>query len=465
MGSATIDTDKQAVAPSGAAAVRPAGRERHAAAVLRRAGALVADAGLLGGLLALTWWIGVRSTDFVGSPKGWDALDHAATVQLLMENFPHILWNPAWYAGLPSVPGLYPPLYALMIAAVVTASGTSIQHAMVACGAAAYLVMAASLYGFVRAIAKSRTAAALAGLLVLTVPAFWEPSLEAGEYPRLTAMAFGYLATFIAALYTIKPSRLRFTAAVVITGVAFANHPVTGGLGALQVLGVLLFVSYKPRRDRLRTAGAAAALMGGLAAWLYVPSLIGVHAYYILPQARFAPSTGTSLGYLLYPGDHSLTAFSPILLPLALLLTGIAAFIAWRLRPGADGRFGRALGSSAAMMMVVVCVLGYAFVGRLTHANVELVGIFPDDMFSYAAWPLAAVSGVLIAGLLSLVPRPACRWWSVPAFAVPYAGAIACLLAMIPIMGTDALADAQAAYVQAPLLRAQWNRTVPDGID
>jgi hypothetical protein len=194
--------------------------------------------------------------------------------------------------------------------------------------------------------------------------------------------------------------------------------------------------------------------MGGLAAWLYVPSLIGVHAYYILPQARFTSGQiyPAAFGYLLYPGNNSLTAFSPILLPLALLLTGIAAVIAWRLRPRADGRFGRALGSSAAMMIVVVCVLGYAFAGRLTNANVELVGIFPDDMFSYAAWPLAAVSGVLIAGLLSLVPRPGRRWWSVPAFAVPCAGAIACLLAMIPIMGMDALADAQAAYAQAPLL-------------
>lgn len=457
MGSATIDTGNQAGAPD-AAAVRPADRERRAAAVLRRAGAWLADAGLVAGLLALTWWTGVRSTDFTGFLKGADAPDHAATVHLLMENFPHILWNPAWFAGMPSVPGgLYPPGYALMIAAVVTASGTSIQHAIRACGDAAFLVMAASVYGFVRAIAKSRTAAALAGLLVLTVPGFWEVSLQVGEYPRLTAMAFGYLATFIAALYTVKPSRLRFTATVLATGAALANHPVTGGLGALQVVGVLLFVPYQPRRDRLRTAGAAAAAMAGLAAWLYLPDLIGVHAYYIRPQARLVSSTASTPGsaafrYLLYPGNHFLNALSPILLPLALLLTGIAAVIAWRRRPGADGRFGRALGSSAAMMIVVVCVLGYAFADHFTHANVQLVGIYPDDMFSYAAWPLAAVSGVLIAGLLSLVPRPGRRWWSVPAFAVPYAGAIACLLAMISIMGMSGFSYEPEAYAIAPLL-------------
>lgn len=435
--------------------------------MFRRAGALLADAGLVAGLLALTWWIGVRSTDFVGHPKGSDALGHAATVQLLMENFPHILWNPGWYAGLPSVPGLYPPLYSFMIAAVVTAAGTSIQHAMVACGAAAFLVMTASVYGFVRAIAKSRTAAALAGLLVLAVPAFWEPSLGIGEYPRLTGMAFGYLATFIAALYTIKPSRPRFTAAVVATGAALACHPITGGPGAMQVVGVLLFVPYRPRRDRLRTAGAAAALIAGVSAWLYLPDLIGVRAYYILPPARFTSITANTaaersvVGDLLYPrdhryllslGDHFLSAFSPILLPLALLLTGIAAVIAWRLRPGSDGPFGRALGSSAAMMIVVVCALAYAFAPRLTHANVELNGIYPSDMFSYAAWPLAAVSGVLSAGLLSLLPRPGRLWWGVLAFEAPCAGAIACLLAMIPIMRMGAMQYEQLAYSIVPLL-------------
>jgi hypothetical protein len=437
VGTTTINIDQQQAAAPGDGPAGP---------LARRAEALLADAALVGGLLILTWWIGVRSTGFVGFPKGDDALDHAATVRLLMESFPHLLWNPAWFAGLPSVPGLYPPLYTLMIAAVVTASGTSIQHAMVVCGAVAYLVMAASLYGFVRVIAKSRTAAALAGLLVLAVPAFWAPSLASGEYPRLTAMAFGYLATFFAALYTVKPSRLRLSAAVLATGIALANHPITGGLGALQVVGVLLFVPHRPRRDRLRTAVAATAVIAGLSAWLYLPSLIGVRAYYILPQARLEPSSGTSFGYLLYP-EHTLTAFSPMLVPLALLLAGIAAVVAWRLRRRAGGPFGRALGSAAAMMLVVVCVLAYAFAGRFTHASVELVGVYPFDMFSYAAWPLAAASGVLIASLLSLVP-----WWRVTVFVLAWAGAIACLVAMTPVLGMDTREFEAVAYQQAPLL-------------
>ncbi len=443
--SATIDIREQAAGPRHA----PAGRPARPA---RRTGTVLADAGLVTGLLALTWWIGVRSTDFTGSPKGADALDHAATVRLFMENFPHLLWNPAWFGGMPSVPGLYPPGYSLMIAAVVKATGTPVQHAMVVCAGAAYLVMAASLYGFVRVIAKSKTAGALAVLLVLAVPAFWAPSLEVGEYPRLTAMALGYLATFLAALHTIKPGRPRFAAAVVVTGAAFAIHPITGGLGALQVLGVLLFVPYKPRQDRVRTSWAAAALMAGLAAWLYVPSLVGVHAYYILPQARFEPSHLTSFAYLLYPAGRALTAFSPVLLPMALLVAGIAVLVLRRLGWRADIALWRALGSAAAMMVVAACVLGYAFAGRLTHASIELVGVYPNDMFSYAAWPLAAASGVLLASLLSLVPWQERPLWRVRAFAVAFAGAIVCLVAMIPVLSGGAYSYEQEANAVAPLL-------------
>lgn len=65
MGSAPIEAGEQAVVPGDAAAVGAAGRARHVATVARRMGALLTDVGLVGGLLALTWRIGVRSTDCV----------------------------------------------------------------------------------------------------------------------------------------------------------------------------------------------------------------------------------------------------------------------------------------------------------------------------------------------------------------------------------------------------------------
>jgi hypothetical protein len=147
-----------------------------------------------------------------------------------------------------------------------------------------------------------------------------------GEYPRLTAMAFGYLATFIAALYTIKPSRFRFTAAVVVTGVAFANHPVTGGLGALQVLGVLLFVSYKPVRGAARHAGRerhAAAVLRRAGALLADAGLLGgllVLTWWI--GVRSTDFTGSPKGWDAV--DHAATVQTPLGATACLLVSIVA---------------------------------------------------------------------------------------------------------------------------------------------
>ena len=446
MGTATIDSD----APVGVGADRS---QSPTAALTVRWGRRLLDAACLAGALALTWWVGVRTTDFVGPVKGTDAVFHAATVRFLMESWPHLLWSSAWFAGSPSVPGLYPPLYQMMVAAVASAAGTTIEHAMVECCAAAYLVMAASLYGFVRVVAKSRSAAVLAVLLVLAVPGFWAPSLQAGEYPRLTGMAFAALATFFAALYTAKPSRPRFAASVLAIGLALATHPVTGGLGALQVIGVLLLVPYRPFPDRARRAAGAATLMLGLSAWLYLPSLMGVHAYYILPQARLTRYPSPPFGDLLYPGAASpLSALSPIVLPLALLLLAITAFVAWRQRAAGSRRWTPRLGATAAMLVVVACLLAYAYAGRLFDASLSLVGVFPPDMFHYAAWPLAAACALLLAHLLSAYGSRLARWWRLPALAVPYAGATMCLLLLTPVIAGDAINVHAEEHMQAPLL-------------
>jgi hypothetical protein len=421
------------------------------------------DAVAVGVLLALTWVIGVKGTAFTGLPKGADALDHAGTVRVLLENFPHLLWNPAWFGGLPSVPGIYPPAYSLMIAAIVKGAGTSIEHAMVVSAAGAYFVMVASLYGVVRIFGRSRVAALLAGLVVLAVPAFWEPALQLGEYPRLTAAALGYLATYLAALYTAKPTRLRLAGAVLLAGLALGTHPITGAVGALQVAAVLLLVPRWPLEVVLQRVGGAVVAMGGLAAWLYVPSIIGSSAYYIVPQARLIPSTPAPFGSLLAPPGQSLAAFSPLLVPLAAVLLTAVLWQIRRPRIGSDRSAYDAwisrhrhlipvVAASAAFFLVALCLLGYAFVGHLAQAKLELVGIYPDDMFSYAAWPLAAATGVLLGGLLTM-PRMQRAWrWRLAAVAGPAAGAVACLVAMTPLLAQGEFSYNAIVWAAAPKL-------------
>jgi hypothetical protein len=39
---------------------------------------------------------------FNAFPKGYDALSRLATIQLVLDKFPHLLWNYAWYGGFPA---------------------------------------------------------------------------------------------------------------------------------------------------------------------------------------------------------------------------------------------------------------------------------------------------------------------------------------------------------------------------
>jgi hypothetical protein len=417
-----------------------------------KVGRLALDLVLLAALLVATWEVGVRSTDFVGTPKGADALDHASTVKLLMQDFPHVLWNPAWFSGMKLLPGIYPPLYHLIIATAVAASGTTIEHAMVVCTAVAFLVMTASAYGFVRLISRSSAAAAVAGAVVLAVPAFWQPSLRSGEYPRLIAMAFACLATFLAALYTRKPGRLRLTAVIIAATCGMSTHDLTGGLGVLQVLGVLLFVNYRPLAERIKVVAGVAAAVAAMVLWLYLPTLVGFHAYYLIPQPRFVPNTGTSYRRLFETVGSSLKAFSPLLLPLTLLLMAAAAWFAWRRSSFSSKRFRQCVGASAAMLIVALVVLTYAYIGRFTHADLEIVGIYPNDMFTYAAWPLATTCGLLLAALASELRSRLRYLWRSALYVAPALAAVVCLVATVPVLKRDAFSYQQTAEIQLPIM-------------
>lgn len=449
----------------------------------QKLGIVLADAALIAGLIILTWKIGVRSTDLIGQPKGGDALEHVAWTRTMMLQFPHVLWNPYWYGGMPSLISTYPLLYNMMIAGIVTVGGLSIQRAMVGAAAVAYFIMVASLYGFVRVIAKSRLAAAIAGLVLLGVPALWQPTLQFGEYPRFTGMALGCTATWLAASHAMKPTRTRFCASVLVIGVAFATHFATAAIGGLQVVAVLACVPTLPIRDRLRRAGIAAIAIGGVAAWVLLPSLIGVRAYYIVPQTVLLRGPPTPWRDLVYPGGRplDLRAFSPVLLPLAFLLLGSVLFLirrparpfweapsaAWAER---RAHFAPTLGATVAMLIIVACCLAYVFVGNVTNLKLNLHGVYPPDMLSYAAWPMAAVIGVLLGALLRQPRTHGRATWQLPVVAGTVAASVASLVVVTPLLAQgafsyDALANATAPVLPSATVPPQFRVAIADGIE
>src|SRR5205814_180520 len=155
--------------------------------------------------------------------------------RLLLDNFPHINWNYAWYGGLPYFHGSYPPLYHLIVAVVTRVSGADIPAVMVYVAAASLIVTCLGLYGFVRVITGERAAALVAVVLVLTSPSVWSYILEHGVYPRLLAMAFLSVALFACALDLRRPSGGRRLAVVLALTAALSTHPFMGLLALVVV--------------------------------------------------------------------------------------------------------------------------------------------------------------------------------------------------------------------------------------
>ena len=380
---------------------------------------LIVDLAIVVGLVYATWIVGVRSGAFTGFPTGSDALSHLATIRLVLDNFPHLLWNYAWYGGFPAYPGSYPPFYTLAVAAGVAASGSSIVQAMDVATAAIYMVAVVSLYGFVRALGRSRLAAVGAAVILLGAPTLWSASLVSGSYPRLFAMAFIDLATLLAVWTTRRPTRPRIALTSLTLAIALGAHPVVGCIGVLQVAVVLLAVPRFPFERRLRLTAGVMSVVVGLSAWFYIPYVLRPHAYY-LPAAQPALTTGTpaEVGSLVgIAGNRTLAALPAVLVPLTVLL-GVAIVILMRRPRRARGqtveetrglpwrtrreRLSHPLGVAGACLIPVGCCLVYAYIDYIHGVRLTFNGVFPLQILTYAVWPLAGAFGIALGSVLSI---------------------------------------------------------------
>jgi hypothetical protein len=377
------------------------------------------DLALAGGLGYAMWVVGNRVGAFNGFPKGYDALSHLATIRLVLDNFPHLLWNYAWYGGFPAYPGSYPPFYTLAVAAGVAASGSSIQHAMDVATAAIYIVATTTLYGFVRMVGRNRLAAVAAAVILLGAPTMWSASLRDGSYPRLFAMAFIDVATLLAAWMARRPTKPRLALTAVALAIALGAHPVVGCLGVLQVTVVLLVAPPLSFERRLRLVVGVMAFVVGLSAWFYLPYVLRPHAYY-LPAAPPALTTGIPAqvrSLVVIPSNQSLAALPAVLVPLAVLLGIGVMLLLWR--PRSDWgqspeetrdrpwqirrqRLARPLAVAGACLVPVACCLGYAYVDYIHGVRLTFNGVFPYQILTYAVWPLAGAFGIALGAVLGL---------------------------------------------------------------
>jgi len=453
----------------------------------RRLGQLAIDALAVIAIGVLTWHIATFARDAAGFPKGYDALGHISTVALILHNFPHFAWNYAWYGGMPAFPGSYPPLYSLLVAAGVAATGTTIPHAMVIAAGVIYVIAAGSCYGFVRVVGRSRFAALLAAVVLVAAPTIWAQSLMNGLYPRLSAMAFGDLATFFAALHARSGRRRSLVATSVALAAALACHPVVGIIEAVQVFAVLLALPRWPFERRLRHLVISVAIVSGLSAWFYLPYLIrfvSTGAYYLGHTLHaLLPSVGIPYQALFWPTKQvPLAALSPLMLPAAVLVSLVSLALVRRPyrdrglplpavaeRPWMQRRraLSPALATTLALSVPIFGCLLYALVGHFANVSLYVNGIGTIDILAYAAWPLAAVIGVQLAALLRLPFH-----WKTPVRALAAAlsvGALATMAVAVPLLPKSHVdlqnPDQQALINLLPAVSGQRQYRVAGTID
>ena len=444
--------------------------ESDRAPVLSAAG-LMTDVLVLVGLVYATWIVGTRSGAFTGFPKGYDAYSHFITIRLILHNFPHFLWNYAWYGGFPAYPGSYPPFYSLFVSAGVAASGASITQAMDVATAVMYMVSVAALYGFVRVLGRNRLIAVATAVVVLAAPALWSASIQAGSYPRLCAMAFGDVAIFVAALDARRPTRVHAVVIALLLGVAMGSHPVIGVLVVFQVACVLAVVPQAPFEQRMRRLAMILVAVAGLSAWYYVPYFLHPSSYY-LQAAQSALVVGTPAEFrtlLVVPtgGQYvgsSILALPAVLVPLAIAIGAWITVLLWRPRHARGIGFEESQGQpwrerrsrlSQPVAVAVACLvpallcLAYAFLPHIQGLRLTFDGVFPDQMLSYAVWPLAAAVGVGACGIVSLFPAWGVRQVVGGVMVVLASG---CAVVSVPLFAPGALNDA--GTVQQALIGA-----------
>ncbi|MCA1845045.1 MAG: hypothetical protein LC792_17990, partial [Actinobacteria bacterium] len=459
-----VDSLRRWAAVAAPAAHSPTGQDDPSAPAGRRRGAAATAVDVVA-ITAAVLTMGRAGHAFDGFPKGSDAWGHVSKVRLLLDSFPHVNWNYAWYGGLPYFHGSYPPLYHVLVAAATWLTGAGIPSVMVAVAAASLVVTCLALYGVARMASGQRVAGLAAAVLVLAAPSVWSSILSQGLYPRLLGLAFLSTAVLAATADARRPSRGRWLAVVAALAAALSTHLFMGLLAALLV--ALVHACTAEGRQSRRWVRTAAALVaaGGVCAYFYVP-------FVLAPKGQpplWSHDRPVPLGALIRPGPRETDSLPTVLLPA--LGAAVATVAVSRLRPrsrlrpalrrrlggrpagpagpagggpappaagGTDGDHGDDLAAAlaagygpattaglrlrrwrrrrsatrlpgrvaAALGGVAAAALVYCLAGHVVRFPFYINGVSPRDMLVVPSVLLAVAAAVLFGGLLSAVEAP-----------------------------------------------------------
>ena len=426
------------------------------------------------GLLAVAiWWLGSLGTVFSGYPKGSDALGHVSKVQLILDYWPHINWNSAWYSGSLMFQGSYPPGYHLLVAATSYMGHLPIGSAMLVWAYLAVLAEVLGCYWTVLVLSTSRIAAVISSALLLTAPVLWAQELVWGLYPRTLGFSFAALGVAAAAFYTRRPSRLRATVTIVALSAGLGTHPVPGVIGVGLAAGVVVLAARMGPDAagfwvRCRQAGWIAALGFSTSAYFYVPLLLAPKS-----QSPFVNYEQPLSWYaLVFSHSGDMSTLAPAFLPLCLAsIVGVVALLrdpCSRIHRNdvvvvpfdgqSDGAVHNAVLAQhcpwwqrrrthsptawllAFFGLAVAITVGYGLLGYIDpHFPFYVNGMAPIELLPYTSWLIAVMVGT--GGSIALAHRRRATRALARGGAVALIGGSA--VALVPVLTSHALPGGQ----------------------
>lgn len=360
-------------------------------------------------LASVCAWIGWRTGDFRGFPKGYDDFGHLSYVSLLQHSFPHIQWNAAWYSGTRGIPGIYGPAYHLLVLAAATVTGGSLGGTMVALTAVFMMATIAGAYSFVRIVTTSRIAALISGLVLLATPALWEQSLIEGEYARLLAITCTSIAMALAAWYVSSPTRRRLILVIIALSVSLLSHQEGGVVGVITVTCLLTFTPTRPLRDRLTSGLAALVATCGAVAFFYLPQLpLGIPTYLQDPGSALSLVRNQPLSLNILFGFHApqMTGMAFLCAPLAVVAV-LVVCLEWTLtRHSATRRPGLpTFPVTLALLVAPAAIALYSLVDLSPKTQWNLSSIKPAELVIFLSLSAAPLIGLGVAVIERSLPR------------------------------------------------------------
>jgi hypothetical protein len=317
-------------------------------------------------------------------PKGVDAYAHLSMIKFVLDNWPHIRWNPYWYGGL-SYYLIYAPLPHLLTAAVVKITGWPIELTMLFLEATALVIMIIGLFLLINEVTRNPYVFLSSTFMLISSPVFWGLIVSGGAYARILSLMWLPLSAYFVLKWNQHPRRINYLLAVLITSIGFSSHLQVG----LFIIANAIFLTYfyhSSEKVSIRLK------------WVFkitIPSFL-LSAYFYIPFIFSKPSQFFGKPHV--PGPINITTVLSQdnwnVIPFYILIFGAIAFLLKYKRGGAPDILVRISPVIKSIQIILLLLFIYAFTSLIPP---ELYVFSPYDAPFYIVLYLSVLIGLLLA--------------------------------------------------------------------